>query len=110
MPLGITAGLFIGKQAGVFGLAWTMIRLGLARLPEGTTMRHIYGAALLSGVGFTMSLFIGGLAFEQGNFENTVATRVGVLVGSLLSAIAGYLVLSKTAPAVARSETEAIAS
>lgn len=110
VTIGIVVGLFLGKQAGVFGLVWLMIRLGLARLPDATTMRHLYGAALLSGVGFTMSLFIGSLAFDQGNFDHTVATRVGVLVGSLLSAVAGYIVLSKTAPAVAQPETEVTAS
>jgi NhaA family Na+:H+ antiporter len=110
VTIGIVVGLFLGKQAGVFGMAWLMIRFGLARLPDSTTMRHLYGAALLSGVGFTMSLFIGSLAFDQGNFDHTVATRVGVLVGSLLSAVAGYLVLSKTAPVVAQPETEVTAS
>ena len=99
VTLGIVAGLFIGKQAGVFACAWGMIRLGLAQLPDGSTWRHVYGAALLSGVGFTMSLFIGSLAFEQGNFEHTVATRVGVLIGSLLSAIVGFFVLRGAAPA-----------
>ena len=95
VTLGIVLGLFVGKQVGVFGMAWAMIKLGLARLPEGVDWRQLYGAALLSGVGFTMSLFIGSLAFEQGNFEHTVATRVGVITGSLLSAFVGYYVLAK---------------
>lgn len=93
VTLGIAAGLFFGKQFGVFFSAFALIKLGFARLPSGTNWLAIYGVALLSGIGFTMSLFIGTLAFEQGNFEHTVATRVGVLAGSLLSAAVGFLVL-----------------
>lgn len=95
VTLGIAAGLFLGKQFGVFVAAFALIKLGFARLPAGTNWLAIYGVALLSGIGFTMSLFIGTLAFEQGNFEHTVATRVGVLAGSLLSATTGYLVLRR---------------
>ncbi len=68
----------------------------LAKLPDGMGWLAVYGVALLAGIGFTMSLFIGTLAFEQGNFEHTVATRVGVLTGSLLSAIAGFTVLKRS--------------
>ncbi|MEO0631741.1 MAG: Na+/H+ antiporter NhaA, partial [Planctomycetota bacterium] len=110
VTVGIVLGLFVGKQIGVFGMAWAMIKLGIARLPEGVDWRQLYGAALLSGIGFTMSLFIGSLAFEQGNFEHTVATRVGVILGSLLSACAGYYVLARKETVRARvdvPETEA---
>jgi NhaA family Na+:H+ antiporter len=95
VTLGIAAGLFLGKQTGVFLSVWLMVKLGFARLPAGATWLSIYGVALLTGIGFTMSLFIGSLAFAHGNFEHSVATRVGVMAGSLLSAIAGYLVLRR---------------
>ena len=91
VPLGIALGLFLGKQLGVFGFAWFAARVGLCRLPEGITWMQIYGAALLAGIGFTMSLFIGTLAFADP--DHATAVRLGVLSGSVLSAIAGYLVL-----------------
>ena len=72
-----------------------MVKLGLARLPEGTGWMAIYGVALLTGIGFTMSLFIGSLAFERGQFDYLAATRVGVLAGSLASAAAGYVILKR---------------
>ncbi len=90
-PLGIALGLFLGKQIGVFGFAWAGVRLGLCRLPEGVTWGQIYGASLLAGIGFTMSLFIGALAFTS--LEHATAVRLGVLSGSLLSGLAGYAVL-----------------
>lgn len=93
VAIGIAVGLFVGKQIGVFASVWIMVKLGLARLPAGCGWLSIYGVSLLAGIGFTMSLFIGTLAFEHGNFEHTVATKVGVLSGSLLSAVAGYFVL-----------------
>lgn len=89
--LGIALGLFLGKQIGVFGFAWTLIRLGLGRLPEGADWRTLYGVSVLTGIGFTMSLFIGGLAFPDGG--SVVETRFGVLIGSLLSAGIGYALL-----------------
>ena len=91
VPLGIAAGLFAGNQIGIFGLTWAGVRLGLCRLPEGVTWLHVYGAAALAGVGFTMSLFIGALAFEDPTRQ--AAMRLGVLSGSLLSGIVGYATL-----------------
>lgn len=91
VPLGIALGLFVGKQAGVMGATWAAIRLGVGALPAGATWLHVYGMALLTGIGFTMSLFIGGLAFPGEGYG--AAVRIGVLGGSLLSAVAGYLVL-----------------
>ncbi len=91
LPLGIALGLFIGKQLGVFGAAWLSIKAGIARMPSGLTWMHLYGASLLAGVGFTMSLFIGTLAFTEPAAQNAV--RLGVMTGSLLSAIAGLAVL-----------------
>ena len=87
VPLGIAAGLVLGKQFGVFGAAWAAIRLGAASPPEGASMSMLYGVALLCGIGFTMSLFIGSLAF---NSELLLTeTKVGVFAGSLLCAAAG---------------------
>ena len=91
VPLGIMLGLFVGKQLGVFGFAWIGTKLGICRLPSGVTWAQAYGVALLSGIGFTMSLFIGTLAFEGP--DQATAVRLGVLSGSILSAMAGYLVL-----------------
>ncbi len=103
IPLGVALGLFLGKQIGVFGMTWLAFRLGLARKPEGTTLAMFYGVALLTGVGFTMSLFIGGLAFD--NAEYITMVKLGVLAGSLVSGLAGYGVLrwalSRGAPATA---------
>ncbi len=90
IPLGIIAGLFIGKQAGVFGFAWAAVRLGWCRLPSGVGWLHLYGVALLTGIGFTMSLFIGSLAFADRVHADL---RIGVIGGSLLSAALGYGVL-----------------
>jgi NhaA family Na+:H+ antiporter len=94
VPLGIAAGLLIGKQVGVFGLTWLAIRLGLGRLPEGVGWLSLYGVAALCGIGFTMSLFISSLAAEQVGTAMMVDNRLGILGGSLLSAIIGYLVLA----------------
>jgi NhaA family Na+:H+ antiporter len=93
VSIGITAGLFLGKQLGVFGVVWLAVKLRLASLPKGSNWLSIYGVALLTGIGFTMSLFVGSLAFERGAFDQLAATRVGVLAGSILSATAGYMLL-----------------
>jgi NhaA family Na+:H+ antiporter len=92
ITVGIAAGLFFGKQIGVMGISALLIVLGLARLPQGATWLGFYGIAVITGIGFTMSLFIGGLAFKDAA-ELAVDERVGILLGSALSAIAGYLVL-----------------
>jgi NhaA family Na+:H+ antiporter len=87
LTLGIAAGLFVGKQIGIFGATWASIRIGLASKPDGATWAQIYGIALLCGIGFTMSLFIGGLAWPHTDYDAQV--RLGVIVGSLLSALLG---------------------
>ena len=92
LTLGIAAGLFIGKQIGVFGLAFGAIKLGLAQMPKGATMMQLYGVSLLAGIGFTMSLFIGTLAFADVEHQNAV--RLGVLSGSLLSGVLGAAMLA----------------
>jgi len=96
IPLGIAAGLFIGNQCGVLGFCWIATRLGLARLPGNVTWTQMYGVALLCGIGFTMSLFIASLAFEQSGAGSVVVDRLGILVGSTLSGIAGFVVLRRT--------------
>jgi NhaA family Na+:H+ antiporter len=93
ITLGIMAGLFIGKQIGVFGMTGLAIVTGLARMPQGLNWGQLWGAALLCGVGFTMSLFIGSLAFEHGDMLQVAAVKLGVMGGSLLSGMLGALVL-----------------
>jgi NhaA family Na+:H+ antiporter len=94
VPLGIAAGLFLGKQVGIFLFCGLVIWLGWARLPAGSDWIGFYGVALLCGIGFTMSLFITSLAFEHTGPDGPIyADRLGILVGSLLSAVVGYLVL-----------------
>jgi NhaA family Na+:H+ antiporter len=89
--LGILLGLLLGKPLGVVGLSWMAVKLRLAKLPEGVTWRHLTGAGLLGGVGFTMALFIGGLAF--GGSPLLEETKRAILLASLLAGIAGWLVL-----------------
>jgi NhaA family Na+:H+ antiporter len=96
VPLGIAAGLFIGNQVGVFGFSWIAIKLGVAKLPQGVGWLQLYGVAILCGIGFTMSLFISSLAFEQIGPEFKIDDRLGILVGSMVSAILGYLMLRMT--------------
>jgi len=91
LPLGIALGLFLGKQLGIFGSVWAAVKLGIAVRPKDASWAQVYGVALLCGIGFTMSLFIGGLAFTDAAQGDAV--KIGVLMGSLLSAVAGYLVL-----------------
>src|SRR3954469_14430647 len=91
VPLGIAFGLIVGKQIGVFGTALATVRLGVADKPDGATMPQVYGVSLLCGIGFTMSLFIGGLAFA-GSPEVSDAVKIGVLSGSIISGFAGWMV------------------
>jgi NhaA family Na+:H+ antiporter len=98
VALGIGAGLFLGKQAGVFLMTALAIALGIAKMPKGATWPMLYGIALICGVGFTMSLFIGSLAFEQAAFSQEAAVKIGVIGGSLASALAGWLVLHLSLP------------
>lgn len=93
VPLGIMLGLVLGKQLGVFGLCFIAIKLGLAKLPDKVNWTLLYGVALLCGVGFTMSLFIGSLAFEQNAGSPLYQDRLGIVIGSLVSGVLGYLVI-----------------
>lgn len=97
VPLGVAVGLFLGKQIGVFGFSMLAVRWKLAALPAGASRSQCYGVSLLCGIGFTMSLFIGALAFPDMP-EMTSSTKVGVLAGSFLSALAGFAVLRFAAP------------
>ncbi|MET0746869.1 MAG: Na+/H+ antiporter NhaA [Rhizobium sp.] len=93
IPLGVAFGLFFGKQLGVFAFAWVTIAAGWAQLPDRASWRQFYGVGLLCGIGFTMSLFIGLLAFP-GSVEQQDETKIGVLLGSVLAAAAGAILLS----------------
>ncbi len=99
VSLGIILGLFLGKQLGVFGFVWTVVKLNWCRLPKHTTWLELYGIALLCGIGFTMSLFLGTLAFANDNPIYLTEVRLGVLIGSLLSGLMGagilYIAFSK---------------
>ena len=99
LTLGIAVGLFLGKQIGVFLATWIGVKSGIARLPENVTWRHVYGVACLTGVGFTMSLFIGSLAFGAADEMNAV--RLGVVLGSVLSGLFGYVLLKSASPKIA---------
>ena len=99
VPLAIMVGLLVGKQVGVFGFSWLAIKMKLCELPEGISWQQLYGAAILCGVGFTMSLFIGSLAFEEGGVLGTTRPdRLGIIAGSLLAGIAGFVVLKIATP------------
>jgi NhaA family Na+:H+ antiporter len=101
--LGVAAGLFLGKQLGVFGFSALAIRLGAATRPTGANWSQLYGVSLLCGVGFTMSLFINNLAFRSAVLQDE--TKLGVLAGSLLSALAGWAVLALAAKRQRTEET-----
>lgn len=94
LPLGIALGLFIGKQLGIVGFAWVAVKSGIASLPKGISWAQVYGLSLIAGIGFTMSLFIGNLAFSSP--EQIAAVKLGVLSGSLISAIVGIMILRNT--------------
>lgn len=96
VPLGIVLGLFFGKQIGVMGFSWVAVKLGFATRPPELRWSHLYGASLLCGIGFTMSLFIASLAYEQGTTEYFGLERLGIVIGSLLSGVIGMVLLRAT--------------
>jgi NhaA family Na+:H+ antiporter len=97
VPMGIILGLFVGKQLGVFGFSWLAIKLKLAELPKGSNWMQLYGVSILTGIGFTMSLFISSLAFEDDTvFQYT--DKLAILIGSFLSGVIGYVVLIISTP------------
>lgn len=93
LPMAIAAGLLLGKPIGVFGTCWIAIKAGWARLPAGTRWSELWGVSFLCGIGFTMSLFINALAFEDSAVTQAGDGRIGIIVGSVLAAVAGHLVL-----------------
>lgn len=100
-PLGIALGLIVGKQLGIFGIIWLSVKCGIAKLPNNVSWVQIYGLSVLCGIGFTMSLFISSLAFDQSGEAAQLNERLGIVVGSLISAVLGYVILrffSKTQP------------
>ncbi|NVZ40735.1 Na+/H+ antiporter NhaA [Pseudomonas sp. 21615526] len=92
VPMGIAAGLLLGKTVGVLGFTWVMVKTGLAALPAGANWGQVLGVAVLCGIGFTMSLFVGSLAFVPGSSEYAGMDRMGILTGSILAALIGYAV------------------
>ena len=111
VPLGIMLGLIVGKLVGVYGFSMAAIKMGFAKLPEGAANQHILGVAALCGIGLTMSLFVGGLAFEHtgGDAVAYLSThRLGILTGSLLAGLAGYFILSMPVRKATVSEVEKV--
>ena len=106
LPLGIASGLFVGKQLGIFGAVWLSVRLGIASRLRGATWLQVYAVSMLCGIGFTMSLFIGSLAFP-GRPALIEEAKIGVLLGSLASALGGYLILRLAPAAADHAEVEA---
>jgi Na+:H+ antiporter, NhaA family len=104
LPLGIALGLLIGKQIGIFGFAFLAVKTGLARLPENVGWRQVHGVSLLAAIGFTMSLFIGNLAFDSA--AQVDAVKIGVLSGSVIAALAGFFLLKAGLPAAVEAQEE----
>ena len=98
ITLGSTLGLFIGQQMCFFGICWLVIKCKLAKLPKGATWLQFYGVALLCGVGFSMSLFIGTLAFEVHGLTHQANVKIGVSIGFIISAILGEAIIAFAQP------------
>ncbi|MCW8093187.1 Na+/H+ antiporter NhaA [Alteromonas sp. ASW11-130] len=93
VPVGITLGLFVGKQIGIFGFCWLAVKMSLTKLPGNVSWLTLYGTSALCGIGFTMSLFIGSLAFEETGVNLLFDERLGIVIGSILSGVLGYFIL-----------------
>ena len=98
LPVGIAAGLFIGKPVGIFTACFIAVKTGFAKLPDGINFKHIFAVSVLCGIGFTMSIFISSLAFVGADESFATYSRLGILLGSTVAAVAGYILLSKTLP------------
>jgi NhaA family Na+:H+ antiporter len=105
IPMGIALGLFLGKPIGIMGFSLAAIKLKLAGKPDGSTWPQMFGISVLGGIGFTMSLFIGMLAFVDAG--RAAEIRIGVLLGSIMSAVVGYLILRRVTPAVVSAKPSA---
>jgi NhaA family Na+:H+ antiporter len=92
LPLGVVLGLFVGKQVGIFLFTWAAVKAGLSEMPGRASMAQLHGVAVVAGIGFTVALFVGGLAFAQ-EPELLTEAKLGILLGSMLSAVVGYLLL-----------------
>ncbi|PHM66265.1 Na+/H+ antiporter NhaA [Xenorhabdus stockiae] len=98
LPVGVALGLFIGKPLGIFLISWLSVKLGIAKLPAGIGMQQIFAVSVLCGIGFTMSIFISGLAFEGLSEDFSTYSRLGILIGSTTAAFIGYGLLNKLLP------------
>lgn len=98
VPMGIILGLFIGKPLGIFTISWLSVKLGIAQLPNGVNFKQIFAVSILCGIGFTMSMFIASLAFEHGGLDYGSYSRLGILVGSTLAAVIGFIALRISLP------------
>jgi NhaA family Na+:H+ antiporter len=105
VPIGIITGLFLGKQLGIFGICWLSIRCGITKIPKGANWLSLYGVSVLCGIGFTMSLFIGSLAFEETGVNLLFDERLGIIIGSLASGILGYVLLKVSLPKTSHGES-----
>ena len=107
VPLGIALGLFVGKQLGVFGFCWLAVKMNLTKLPATMTWKTLYGTAALCGIGFTMSLFIGSIAFDDAVRGVVFDERLGIILGSIMSGIVGYFMLKASLDPNAKTSTAA---
>ena len=98
LPMGIILGLFVGKPLGIFTISWLAVKLGVAQLPKGVNFKQIFAVSILCGIGFTMSMFIASLAFEHGGLDYGSYSRLGILAGSTLAAVTGYIALRMALP------------
>ncbi|MEB6607670.1 Na+/H+ antiporter NhaA [Aeromonas sanarellii] len=98
LPMGIILGLFVGKPLGIFTISWLAVKTGVAQLPQGVNFRQIFAVSILCGIGFTMSMFIASLAFEHGGLDYGSYSRLGILAGSTLAAVTGYIALRMALP------------
>ncbi|BDR13859.1 Na+/H+ antiporter NhaA [Vibrio sp. STUT-A11] len=103
LPLGIALGLLVGKPLGIFTFSWAAVKLGVAKLPEGISFKHIFAVSVLCGIGFTMSIFISSLAFANVSPEFDTYARLGILMGSTTAAIIGYVLLHLSLPKKAQA-------
>lgn len=98
LPMGIILGLFVGKPLGIFTISWLAVKSGIAQLPQGVNFRQIFAVSILCGIGFTMSMFIASLAFEHGGLDYGSYSCLGILAGSTLAAVIGYIALRISLP------------